>query len=174
MRVERRLFYPKISQRSCYVQHCTCTQKVAIHCMFNIKEFQACFSTFFVCCRKVYFTWEKWVQCGFKLQRMRVERWVFYLKISQRSCYVKHCTCTQKVAIYCMFNIKEFQACFSTYYFTWETYVQCAIALQRMGVERRLFHPKISQRSCNVQHCTCTQKVAVHCMFNIKAFQECF
>ena len=73
-----------------------------------------------------------------------------------------------------MFNIKEFQACFSTYYFTWETYVQCAIALQRMGVERRLFHPKISQRSCNVQHCTCTQKVAMHSMFNIKEFQACF
>ena len=42
-----RLFYPKISQRFCYVQHCTCTQKVAMHSIFNIKEFQACFSTLY-------------------------------------------------------------------------------------------------------------------------------
>ena len=105
MRVGRRVFYPKISQRSCYVRHCTCTQKVAMHSMFNIKEFQACFSTF-------YFTWEYCIQCGFAFQRMRVERRLFYPKISKRSYYVKHCTCTQKVAIHSMFNIIEFQACF--------------------------------------------------------------
>ena len=41
----RRVFYSKIVHRSCYVQHFTCTQKVAVHCMFNIKEFQTYFLT---------------------------------------------------------------------------------------------------------------------------------
>ena len=99
----RRVFYSKISHRSYYAQHFTCTQKLAIHTIFKTNEFQACFSTF-------YFTWEKCVYCAFALLRMRVERWVFYPKISQRSCYVQHRTCTQKGAIHCMFNIKEFQA----------------------------------------------------------------
>ena len=163
-----------------------------MHCNFNLKEFQACFSTFFVCCRKVYFTWEQCVLCGFalqrmqyfawekcvesafKLHRMRVERRLFYPMISKESHYVQHCTCTQKVAIYCMFNKKEFQACFSTFYFTWEYCIQCGFAFQRMRVERRLFYPKISKRSYYVKHCTCTQKVAMHSMFNIKQFQACF
>ena len=35
------------TQRSWYIQHCTCTQKVAMHSMFNIKEFQAAFSTLY-------------------------------------------------------------------------------------------------------------------------------
>ena len=112
IRVQRRVFYPKISHRSCYVQHCTCTQKVAMHCNFNLKEFQACFSTFFLGCRKVYFIWEKCVQCAFKLQRMCDERRVFYPKISQRSCYIQHCTYTKKVAMNSLFNIKEFHASF--------------------------------------------------------------
>ena len=152
-----------------------------MHSMFNIKEFQACFSTFFVCCKEIYFTWEKCVQFAFKLHLMRVERRLFYPKISQRSCYVQHCTCTQKVAMHSMFNIKEFQAGFSTFfvcrkqvYFTLEKCVQCALKLQRMSVERRVFYPKISKRFCYVQHCTCNQKVDVHCMFNIKEFQTYF
>ena len=37
------------------------------------------------------------------------------------------------------FNRRQFQACFSKYYFTWEECVQCAFALQRMRVERRVF-----------------------------------
>ena len=111
MRFDRRLFYPKISQRSCNVQHFTCPQKVAMHSLFNIIEFQACFSTY-------YFTWKKCVQCAFASQRMRVERRGFYRMISQRFCYLKHLTCTQKVAIYCMFNIKQFQAYFPTLYYT--------------------------------------------------------
>ena len=73
-----------------------------------------------------------------------------------------------------MFNIKEFHAGFSTFYFTWEICVKSAFALQRMRDERRVFYPKILKRSCNVQHCTCTQKVAMHCMFNIKELQACF
>ena len=134
MRVERRVFYSKISKRSCYVQHCTCTQNVAMHSRFNIKEFQAYLSTFFVWWRKFYFTWEKCLECMFKLNRMRVERRLFYPKISKRSCYVQHCTCTQNVAMHSRFNIKEFQAYLSTFfvwcrkfYFTWEKCVQCAL-----------------------------------------------
>ena len=55
MRVERRVFYPKISKRSWNVQHCICTQKVAMHYMFNIKEFQACFSTLYYTISKCIF-----------------------------------------------------------------------------------------------------------------------
>ena len=48
IRVESRVFYPTISQRSCHVQHSTCNQNVAIYSMFNIQEFQAAFSP--LCC----------------------------------------------------------------------------------------------------------------------------
>ena len=131
-----------------------------MHSKFNIKEFQAGFSTF-------YSTWEISVKCGFPWQRIRVERRVFYPKIWKRSCYVQLCTCTQKLAIHSIFKTNEFQACFSMFYFKWEKCVHCAFALLRMRVERRVFYPKISQRSCYVQKCTCTQKVAMHSMFNI-------
>ena len=45
MRVESRVFYPTISQRSWHVQHSTCNQNVALHSMFNILELQTAFST---------------------------------------------------------------------------------------------------------------------------------
>ena len=118
-----------------------------------------------------YFTWEKCVQFAFAQQRMRFERRVFYPKISKRTWNVQDCTCYQKVAMHSIFNINEFQACFSTNFFTWEKCDQCAFALQRMHFERWVFNPKMSQRSCYVQQCICTQKVAMHCMFNIKEFQ---
>ena len=44
MRVESRVFYTKISQRSGHVKHSTCNQNVAIHSMFNIQDIQAAFS----------------------------------------------------------------------------------------------------------------------------------
>ena len=47
MRVESRLLYTTISQRSYRVQHSTCNQNVAIHSMFNTQEFQAGFSTLY-------------------------------------------------------------------------------------------------------------------------------
>ena len=107
--------------------------------------------------QQVYFNLETCVKCGFALQRMRVERRLFYPKLSQRSCNLQHFTCTQRVAMHSIFNKKEFQAFFSTNYFTWEKCVQCAFAFQRMRVERRVFYPKISQRSCYVQHFTYNQ-----------------
>ena len=55
---ERRMFYPTISKRSCHIQHSTCTQKVAKHSKFNIKEFQADISMFFLYTKQLYFTWE--------------------------------------------------------------------------------------------------------------------
>ena len=58
------------------------------------------------------------MQCAFSLHKMRVERRVFYPKISQQSCYVQHCTCNQKVAMHSMFNIKEFHCGFSTLLYT--------------------------------------------------------
>ena len=43
IRVESRVFFPTISQRSCHAQHSTCNQNIAIHSTFNINEFQASF-----------------------------------------------------------------------------------------------------------------------------------
>ena len=43
---------------------------------------------------------------------------MFFTKISQRSCHVKHSKCNQNVAIHSMFNIQEFQAGFSPLYCT--------------------------------------------------------
>ena len=45
MRVESRVFYPTISQRSCHVQHSTLGQNTAEQSVFNIQEFQTAFST---------------------------------------------------------------------------------------------------------------------------------
>ena len=45
MHVESRVFYTTISQRSCHVQHSTCSQNAAGHSFFNIQEFQTAFST---------------------------------------------------------------------------------------------------------------------------------
>jgi len=47
MRVESQVFYAKISQRSCLVQHSNCNQNVFIHSIFNIQEFQASFSLWY-------------------------------------------------------------------------------------------------------------------------------
>merc|ERR1711946_85639 len=47
MRVESRLLYTTISQRSYRVQPSTCNQNVAIPSMFNTQEFQAGFSTLY-------------------------------------------------------------------------------------------------------------------------------
>ena len=82
-----------------------------MHSMFNIKEFQACFNVFCMLL-KILFYMGKVRTVWVCIVEIRVERWVFYPKISHRSCYIQHCTCTQKVAIHSMFNIIEFQACF--------------------------------------------------------------
>ena len=98
--------------------------------MFKLIKFQACFSTY-------YFTWEKCVQCAFALQRMRVKRRVFYPKIPQLPCYLQHCTFTQKVAIHCIFNIKEFQVCFSTLYYTFSKCILHGNSAYSMGLHCR-------------------------------------
>ena len=72
-----------------------------MHSLFNKKEFN-----------------KKCLQCAFKLQRMSVDRRVFYPKISQRSCHIQHSTCTKKVAMHSMSNIKEFHCGFSSLYYT--------------------------------------------------------
>ena len=46
------------------------------------------------------------IRCVPTLHRMRVESWVFYSTISQRSCNVQHSTWNQNVAIHSMFNIQ--------------------------------------------------------------------
>ena len=159
MRVEIRVFYPKISQRSCYVQHFTCTQKVAMHSMFNIKEFNAGFST-------LYYTNSKCNLHGYSAFSMRFHCRKSALKEEKkvRRVFYPHS----------IFKTNEFQACFSTFYFTWEKFVHCAFALLRMRVETRVFYPKISHRSYYVQHFTCTQKLAIHSMFKTNKFQHVF
>ena len=52
MHVETRMFYRKISQRSCHVQHCTYFPYLAIYYMFNIEEFQAALSTLYSTIKK--------------------------------------------------------------------------------------------------------------------------
>ena len=47
IRVESRVFNPTILQQSCHVKHSTFNQNVAIHSMFDIKEFQVSFSPLF-------------------------------------------------------------------------------------------------------------------------------
>ena len=130
IRVQRRVFYPKISHRSCYVQHCTCTQKVAMHSMFNIKEFNAGFST-------LYYTNSKCNLHGYSSFSMRFHCRKSALKEEKkvRRVFYPHS----------IFKTNEFQACFSTFYFTREKFVHCAFALLRMRVETRVFYPKISQ-----------------------------
>ena len=52
--------------------------------------------------------------------------------------------------------------------------IWCVPTLQRMRVESRVFYPTILQRSCNVQHSTSNQNVAIHSKFSIQEFQAAF
>ena len=52
MQVESRVFYTTISQRSCHVQHSTCSQNAAGHSFFNIQEYLTAFSTLHCTVRK--------------------------------------------------------------------------------------------------------------------------
>ena len=52
--------------------------------------------------------------------------------------------------------------------------IRCVLALHRMCVELRVFYPTISQRSCHVQHSTCSHNAAGHSFFNIQEFQAAF
>ena len=77
MRIESRLFYPTISQRSCHVQHSTCNHNAAGHTIFNIQEFQNAFSTLHCTVSKLIFHGKSgysvhWV-CVLALHKMRVE-----------------------------------------------------------------------------------------------------
>ena len=81
MRVESRVFYPMILQRSCHVQQSTCKQNVAIHSMFNIQEFQAAFPPLYCTVSKCIFIRKVQtvcIRCVPTLHRMRVESRVFY------------------------------------------------------------------------------------------------
>ena len=58
MRVESRVFYPTISQRSFHVQHSKCNRNVAIHSTFNIQEFQAAYSPLYCIVSKCILHWK--------------------------------------------------------------------------------------------------------------------
>ena len=116
MRVDSRVFYPSISQRSCHVQYSTCNQNVAIHSMFNIQEFQAGCSPRYCSVSKSILHGKGGtvcIRCVLALHKMCVEARLFYPTISQRSCHVRHHTCSHNAAGHSMFNIQEIQAAFS-------------------------------------------------------------
>jgi len=102
-------------------------------------------------------------RCVPALHRMHVESRVFYPTISQRSCHVQHTTCSHNAAGHSMFNIQEFQAAFTPWYYTVSgvfymgkvqtVCIRCVLALHKM----RLFYPTISLRSCHEQHTTCSR-----------------
>ena len=114
----------------------------------------------------LYYTFSKYNLHGYSSFSMLFHCWKSALKEEKkvRRVFYPHS----------IFKTNEFQACFSTFYFTWEKFVHCAFALLRMRGERRVFYPKISQRSCYTQHCTYTQKVAMHSMLNVIEFQVYF
>ena len=59
-------------------------------------------------------------------------------------------------------------------YFICHKCVQSALTPQRMCVETRVFYPTISQRSCHVQHSTCSHNAGRHSILNIQEFQNAF
>ena len=100
MCIESRVFYTTISQRSCHVQHSTCSQCAVGHSFFNIQEFQTAFSTPRCTSKPLHLTLGNCIQCAFTLYRMRVDTQVFYPTISQRSCHVQHFTWSQNITKY--------------------------------------------------------------------------
>ena len=81
--VETRVFYPTISQRSCHIQRCFCIQPVALHSMFNIKEFHASFST-------LYFIISKCILYAKRAYRVRLRPQEYALK---HGCFItRYCS----------------------------------------------------------------------------------
>merc|ERR1711946_113598 len=62
----------------------------------------------------------------------------------------------------------------SLFFSTWGNSIQSALKLYRMQIITKVLHPTISQRSCHIQHSTCTQYVAMYAIFNIQEFQAAF
>ena len=124
MRVESGVFYLTISQRSCHVQHSTCSQNTAGQSVFNIQEFLTAFTTLH-CTVRQRILHRKCIA----LQRMRFETRVFYPTISHRSCHVQHSTLQPTLHVQytrvssCFFTIRMY---YKQVYFTWEKWIQCA------------------------------------------------
>ena len=148
MRVDSRVFYPTISQQSCHVQHTTCSHNEAGHSMFNIHEFQAVFST-------LHCTVSKCILLG-------------------KSAYSVHTVCSwiaqnvRWITVVLSNDITAILPCTAHYL------LPCVLALHRMCVDSRVFYPTISQRSCHVQHTTCSHDEAGHSMFKIQESQNAF
>jgi len=116
MCVESRLFYPTISQRSCHVQHTTCSHNAAEHSMFSIQEFQAAFSSWYCTVRKYILHWKssQSVQtvCSCIAQNMR---WITGV-LSNDIAAILPCTAHylyHNAAGHSIFYIKNFQNAFS-------------------------------------------------------------
>ena len=136
MCVQSRVFYPTISQRSCYVQQFTFSQNTAGQSVFNIQEFQTAFSTPHCTVRQRILhgknSYSVHTVCSYIALNVR---WItgvlsndiaallpctsLYLqqKYSQTVCfqYTRVSNCFFNTTLYCK------QA-----YFTWEKCIQCA------------------------------------------------
>ena len=148
--VEYRVFYPTISQRSCHVQHSTCSQNAAGHSIFNIKEFQTAFST-------LHCTVSKRILHGKSGYSVHTE--CSYPTISQRSCMCTALYLLPKCSLALYFRYTRVLSCFfnnilysKQVHFIRDKWIQCALTLLRMRVKTRVFYTTISKRSCHIQH----------------------
>ena len=156
IRVETRVFYPRISQRSCSVQHSTCSQNVALHSLFNIQEFQAAFSPLYCTVSKYILhgktAYSVHTMCSYIAQNLL---WItgvlsediaailpctaLYLKpkYSRTVCfqYTRVSNCFFNTTLYC-----------KTEYFTWEKCIQCAYGVFLHGKECALNNGCFIQR----------------------------
>jgi len=154
------VFYPTISQRSCHVKNCTCTQNVATYSLFNIQEFySACAMRFCSVSR-----------CFLQLEAVYSVRLLCTEYSLKHKCFIRRYRSdppmysivhAPKMSAYpdvqytrvssCFFNITFF---YTQLYFRWGDYLDCALTLNRTRVETKVFYLTISQRSCHALYCT--------------------
>ena len=135
IRVESRVFYSTISQRSCHVQHSTCSQNSAGHSIFKIYEFQTTFSTLYCTVSKRILHWKSAYRvhtvCSYIA---RNARWITGV-LSDDIAAILPCTalysqpkCSRTLCFQYTWVSNSF---FNTTlyckqaYFTWEKWVQC-------------------------------------------------
>jgi len=136
MRVESRVFYPTISQRSCHVQHSTCSQNAAGHSIFNIQEFQTAFSTLHCTVSKRILHGKSWYSVHTVCSYITLNTCWITGVLSDDIAAILPCTelylqpkCSRK--LYFQYPIVS-NSFFNTIlyckqaYFTWEKWVQCA------------------------------------------------
>ena len=138
-------------KHKCFIQRCPRPNERTLNTMSLYIQYARVSSCFFYAilqCKPLHLTLGNCIQRHLHsyIHRMCFERQVFYPTISQRSCHVQHCTCTQNVTIYSLLNIQEFE------------HSVCAFTYNIIAI----------------LPCTCTENVANHFMFNINEFRSVF